>query len=186
MAYAIARILGCLPPDVIHPPISTPQLHRNKSEECGIYSHQNSLLQKDPAMSIFSTAAIDSACETISQRVVSTSSELDGLIKSGDPASHGVQRLLALSAKLGSFRQAVEILRESILAATVVSPVVQSGLGASVHPCSDASAIIEKEIIRLQPGFTVDTIETDAVLEYEDHQGANAHLFALFAQILQM
>jgi len=135
----------------------------------------------------FSTAAVDSACLTISHRLISTGSELDGLIKISDPASYGVQRLLALSASLSAFRQAVEALRESIQAATAVSPVVQSSLRASLQPCSDASVTIEKEIIRLlQPSFTVDSINMDAVLNYENHQAANAQLFALFAQILQM
>jgi len=137
-------------------------------------------------MASFSTAAVDSACSTICQRVISTLSELDGLVKSGDPASSGVQRLLALSERLSAFREAVETLRESISTATVVSPVVQSGLRTSLQPCSSASATIEKEIIRLQSGFTADAIDTAAVLEYEDHQAANAQLFALFAQILQM
>jgi hypothetical protein len=138
-------------------------------------------------MDSFSTAAVDSACETISHRLISTGSELDELIKSGDPASHGVQKLLALSASLSAFRQAVEALRESIQAAMAVSPVLQSSLRASLQPCSDASATIEKGIIRLlQPGFTVDAIDMDALLNYENHQATNAQLFALLAQILQM
>ncbi|SPO07362.1 related to ankyrin [Cephalotrichum gorgonifer] len=132
-------------------------------------------------MDSFQPAAIRSACDTISHRVISTNSGLDRLVKSADPTSTKSQRLLTLSGSLAQFKDSVEKLRESLSAATVVSQPVQSALNVSVMPCADASAVIEKQIHRLEPSFDIETLDTELI---SGHQVANARLFTVIADLL--
>lgn len=136
-----------------------------------------------PGQSSYPPAAIRSACETISHRLISTAVELDHLVKSADPASVKLQRLLALCGSLAQFKDAVEQLGESLRAATVVSQLVQSALNVSVLPCADASAVIEKQVQSLEPDFDIEALNIEAISE---QQGANARLFMLLADVLRM
>ncbi|KAM0328773.1 hypothetical protein ACHAQA_005186 [Verticillium albo-atrum] len=138
-------------------------------------------------MSTYSPAATISACRGITKRIVSTQAELDRLVKTLDPASYKLQRLLALSGSLAQFRDAVEQLQDALTSVSEeASQALQSALNVSVPPCSDASAIIEKQVQHLQPGFDVESLNIDLVSEYAKHHATNTRLFAALAALVQI
>lgn len=134
----------------------------------------------------YSSASVSAACDAIAHRIVSTQAELDGLLKSVDPAGYKVQQLLALSGSLSQLRDSAEHLRGAVADAAAVSRSVQDVLSESVTPCDHASAVVEKQIRGLEPGFDVDTLDVRIVTDFAAHQKTNAQLFTLVAVLLQM
>ncbi|OLN87909.1 putative ankyrin repeat protein-like protein 3 [Colletotrichum chlorophyti] len=133
----------------------------------------------------FSSAAVTSSCDDISHRAVSTSAELENLLKGIDPGSTAAQHLISLSAKLEQFKQTAEALRQSLDGASAMSPGLRNALAISIQPCADAAATVNKQIRRLDPG-NVFGLNPDVILQYEDYHRANARLFAQFMQVVQM
>ncbi|KAJ0159961.1 putative ankyrin repeat protein [Colletotrichum tanaceti] len=133
----------------------------------------------------FSSAAITSTCDDISHRGVSTSAELDGLLKTIDPGSTAAQHLISFAAKLDQFRDTTERLRTCLDGASAISPGLRNALTVSLQPCADAAAVVDKQIRRLDPG-TVTGLNPDVILQYESHHMANTRLFAQFIQVVQM
>ncbi|KAH6672770.1 ankyrin repeat and SAM domain-containing protein [Plectosphaerella plurivora] len=134
----------------------------------------------------YSPATVTTACDAVAHRVVSTQAELDRILKSVDPAGYKVQQLLALSGSLSQLRDAAEHLRSSVAGAAAVSRAVQDVLAESIGPCDRASAIVEKQIGTLEPGFDIDTLDVRIVTEFAAHQKTNAQLFTLIAVLLQI
>ncbi|KAH0440442.1 ankyrin repeat protein [Colletotrichum camelliae] len=135
------------------------------------------------AMSGFSTTAVTSSCDDISHRSLSTSAELDTLLKGIDPGSIAAQHLISLSAKLDQFKQTTEQLRQSLTDAPAMSPGLRNAMSISIQPCADGAAIVDKQIRRLDPG-NVTGINPDVVIQYEDYHTTNTRLFTQFIQVL--
>ncbi|GJC92803.1 ankyrin repeat protein [Colletotrichum higginsianum] len=133
----------------------------------------------------FSSAAITSTCDDISHRAVSTSAELDGLLKAIDPGSTAAQHLISFSAKLDQFRDTTERLRTCLDGASAISPGLRNALTISLQPCADAAAVVDKQIRRLDPG-NVTGLNADVILQHESYHMANTRLFAQFVQVIQM
>ncbi|OHW99468.1 ankyrin repeat protein [Colletotrichum incanum] len=136
-------------------------------------------------MAGFSSAAVTSNCDDISHRGVSTSAELDSLLKAIDPGSTAAQHLISFSAKLDQFRDTTERLRKCLDGASAISPGLRNALVISVQPCADAAAVVDKQIRRLDPG-NVTSLNSDVILQYESYHMANARLFAQYIQVVQM
>ncbi|KAM0321342.1 hypothetical protein ACHAQA_010171 [Verticillium albo-atrum] len=134
----------------------------------------------------YSPAAATTACDAITHRVVSTQVEHDHIVKSVDPASYKVQQLLALSGSLAQLKDSVEHLHGAIAGAIAVSHSVQDVLAESVESCNHASAVVEKQIRRLEPGYEIETLNVKIVAEFATYQTTNAKLFTLIAVLLQI
>ncbi|TDZ20946.1 putative ankyrin repeat protein [Colletotrichum orbiculare MAFF 240422] len=137
------------------------------------------------ATSGFSSAAVTSSCDDISHRAISTSAELDTLLKGIDPGSMAAQHLISLSAKLDQFKQTTEQLRQSLTGASAMSPGLRNALSISFQPCADGAAIVDKQIRRLDPG-NVAGLNPDVILQYEDFHNANTRLFRQYIQVLKI
>ncbi|KAK1964681.1 hypothetical protein LZ32DRAFT_66503 [Colletotrichum eremochloae] len=133
----------------------------------------------------FSSAAVTSTCDDISHRAVSTSAELDSLLKAIDPGTTAAQHLISLSAKLEQFRNTAERLRTCLDNASAISPGLRNALVISVQPCADAAAVVNKQIRRLDPG-NVTGLNSDVILQYESYHTANTRLFTQYIQVVQM
>ncbi|GJC80518.1 putative ankyrin repeat protein RF_0381 [Colletotrichum liriopes] len=133
----------------------------------------------------FSSAAVTSNCDDISHRAVSTSAELDSLLKGIDPGSTAAQHLISFSAKLDQFRDTTERLRKCLDGASAISPGLRNALVISVQPCADAAAVVDKQIRRLDPG-NVTSLNSDVILQYESYHMANARLFTQYIQVVQI
>ncbi|KAK2046129.1 hypothetical protein LZ31DRAFT_221685 [Colletotrichum somersetense] len=133
----------------------------------------------------FSSAALTSNCDDISHRAVSTSAELDSLLKAIDPGSIAAQHLISFSAKLEQFRDTTERLRRCLDNASAFSPSLRNALAISVQPCADAAAVVNKQIRRLDPG-NVTGLNPDLILQYESYHAANTRLFTQYIQVIQM
>ncbi|KAF9873703.1 ankyrin repeat protein [Colletotrichum karsti] len=136
-------------------------------------------------MSGFSSAALTSSCDDISHRSLSTSAELDALLKGIDPGSMAAQHLISLSAKLDQFKQTTEQLRQSLTDASAMSPGLRNALSISIQPCADSAAIVDKQIRRLDPG-NVDGLNPEVIIQYEDYHMSNTRLFNQIIQVLQI
>ncbi|EFQ36061.1 hypothetical protein CGRA01v4_06034 [Colletotrichum graminicola] len=133
----------------------------------------------------FSSAAVTSNCDDISHRVVSTSAELDSLLKAIDPGSIEAQHLISFSAKLEQFGHTTERLRRCLENASAISPGLRNALAISVQPCADAAAVVNKQIRRLDPG-NVTGLNPDVILKYESYHMANTRLFTQYIRVVQM
>ncbi|GKT51335.1 putative arabinan endo-1,5-alpha-L-arabinosidase A [Colletotrichum spaethianum] len=133
----------------------------------------------------FSSAAITSNCDDISHRAVSTSAELDSLLKAINPGSIAAQHLISFSAKLDQFRDTAERLRKYLDGASAISPGLRNALVISVQPCADAAAVVDKQIRRLDPG-NVTGLNADVILQFESYHMANTRLFTQYIQVVQM
>ncbi|KAK1976468.1 ankyrin repeat-containing domain protein [Colletotrichum cereale] len=133
----------------------------------------------------FSSAAVTSNCDDISHRTVSTSVELDSLLKAIDPGSIVAQHLISFSAKLEQFRDTTERLRKCLDDASAISPGLRNALVISVQPCADAAAVVNKQIRRLDPG-NVTGLNPDVMLQYESYHMANTRLFTQYIQVVQL
>ncbi|KAM0280056.1 hypothetical protein ACHAQH_004251 [Verticillium albo-atrum] len=127
------------------------------------------------------------ASEAIANHVICTHSELDRLVKTVDPKSYKLQSLLVLSGSLEQFRESVEQLREALRAVTTeASQPIQSALNVSLPPCNDASAIVEKQVQRLETGFAIETLNVELVEEFAKCHAANMRLFTALAALLHV
>ncbi|KAL0935911.1 ankyrin repeat protein [Colletotrichum truncatum] len=137
------------------------------------------------AMPSFSSAAVTSSCDNITHRAVSTSAELDTLLKGIDPGTLAAQHLISLSGKLDRFKRTTEQLRQSLTSASTVSPGLRNALNISIQPCADSAAIVDKQIRRLDTG-NVTRLNPEVITLYEDYYMANTRLFTQFTQVLQI
>ena len=136
-------------------------------------------------MANYSTAAAQSAIETLCHHVISATSELDAIVKSVDPANEKLQLLLSVTNTLQRLKQTASDLKSAITATSVVCRTIQKALGRSLQPCSNALAVVDKQLRRLQPGSDLATINPGVIARYEAHSAQNAQLFTLLARILQ-
>lgn len=134
----------------------------------------------------FSTTAITTACDAIEHRAISAPYELRPLFQSINPDHVISQQLQRLSYSMEQLRVAAENLRDALARQSVVSPGSQRALHVSVHPASDASAVIHKQIMRVEPGPEVININPNVLADYERQQDVNAQLFSLIAEVLRL
>ncbi|OHF00807.1 hypothetical protein CORC01_03881 [Colletotrichum orchidophilum] len=136
-------------------------------------------------MAGFSSAAVTSSCDDITHRIVSTSAELDSLLKAIDPGSTAAQHLISVSAKLDQFRDTTEQLRRSLNDSSAISPGLRNALAIAIQPCADAAAVVDKQIRRLDPG-NVTGLNSDVILQYEAYHLTNTRLFTQFVSVAHM
>ncbi|KAK1502013.1 uncharacterized protein CCOS01_04132 [Colletotrichum costaricense] len=136
-------------------------------------------------MAGFSSAAVTTSCDDITHRIVSTSAELDSLLKAIDPGSTAAQHLISVSAKLDQFRDTTEQLRRSLNDSSAISPGLRNALAIAIQPCADAAAVLDKQIHRLDPA-NVTSLNSDVILQYETYHLTNTRLFAQFVSVAHM
>ncbi|KAF4781895.1 hypothetical protein HER10_EVM0004803 [Colletotrichum scovillei] len=136
-------------------------------------------------MAGFSSAAVTTSCDDITHRIVSTSAELDSLLKAIDPGSTAAQHLISVSAKLDQFRDTTEQLRRSLNDSSAISPGLRNALAIAIQPCADAAAVVDKQIHRLDPA-NVTGLNSDVILQYETYHLTNTRLFAQFVSVAHM
>lgn len=137
-------------------------------------------------MDSFSVASITSACGNISTRALSCSLELADLLEGQSRApSPGLDKLAPLSQTLTDLRLQADRLHQHLEKATIISQNVQRLLMTWVRSCEDATGVLDKQVKRLD-AQSVARIDAQAIVAYRGVLLADAKLFGLFAQLLEL
>ncbi|KFA67044.1 hypothetical protein S40285_07255 [Stachybotrys chlorohalonatus IBT 40285] len=131
----------------------------------------------------FSSASLTSLCTSISHRAIACVGEVKSLVAtvSSDEA-HAVQ-LARLVSSLEEFISNVVDLETSLNSSTVISQRTQSELNRALVTCDGATAVLNKQLMRLHAENVAD-LDWTAFAIYNDLLLAHGELFAYFIEIL--
>ena len=131
-------------------------------------------------MDSFSSISITTSCTSISTHIASTVAALNHVLEGTSSQSGHIDSLLA---ELSRLQTHVEQLQVEIRKATVLSESLQERLRIVTTSCNDASAVINKQVQRLDPE-TISRLNNDAVDRYGSILSANALAFSLLVRSL--
>jgi hypothetical protein len=133
----------------------------------------------------FSAASMIATCKTLSHRALSSALELDELVQRL-PRSNPVSKdLCDLSATLQQLRKNADQLHHRLCQSPIMSAKLQILLTRSLNEFDEVTAIMDKQVKRLEPDLTHD-LSAKAFSSYQDLLDAVSELFNLFIRLLSM
>lgn len=130
-------------------------------------------------------ASAVSGCSTISHRAVSTATEIDQLRSQSPLGDAGIDKLAFLATKLQQFRQHVDTLQQCLRDATVISDKLQVVVNGVVKQCDSASAVLQKQVMRVQPQ-NLSQLNEGVVETFQALLDSNSRVFILASQLLSV
>ncbi|KAH7150368.1 ankyrin repeat-containing domain protein [Dactylonectria estremocensis] len=136
-------------------------------------------------MDAFSVVSLTSLTTTISNRALSSATELNELLQALGRDHLASEILFALSNALHRHQQQVAQLQAALDGAHTISVRLQAHLSQSLTACDATAAVLNKQVMRLQPD-NVELFDESFCAAHGDAVRAYSQLFDVFVKLLSM
>jgi hypothetical protein len=142
-------------------------------------------------MDSFSTTSLTTLLEAISQRIASSTGEIRTLLQqykdvdSSDEHGDPTATLSALAHNLEHFQSQAHRLKSSVQSVRVVSERLQGALTSRLAQCDADSAVLGKQLMRLQPE-NLGSVNQAAVRTFEEVLSTYIALFDWLSNALSL
>lgn len=132
----------------------------------------------------FSVLSLTSLTSSITHRLQAGQEEIWELLQASEARDSGPEaRLAAFVDTLQRITQCTIRLEKSLNCATAISEGLQTHLSQSLGSCDGTTAVLNKQIMRLQPE-TISTLNTSFLTAYKSTLDAHVDLFGFFVRQL--
>ncbi|KAI9158134.1 putative ankyrin repeat protein [Paramyrothecium foliicola] len=138
------------------------------------------LSSQQPVMDGFSVLSLTSLCSSISHRALSSIEEVDGIVEA---TSH--EGLASLLGMLHGLNRGALQLEAALNSSSTISTRAQSDLNQSLAACDGTMAIVNKQLMRIEPVHSIAVANKEFLAPKYDFLASHIQLFTYFQEVLR-